>query len=238
MANESIPTAEIIYALQWLGTQKPDGTEIPVGSGVVIRHESGDYLATALHVASDCKFKPFVRRHKKWVRVNWQFVGFDKDTDVAVLKTSDGNLLPAHLTPTYGSAGTLVGETGRAMGFPVLADRKVTTHIAEHGGFPIAIATVITSYWSMSEEHPKINYLGGLVNAGFSGGAIAMPISGGRLTISGIITEKEGVLRNVYERDPSTDEYEKDEKRLYLEPSGLIKYTDISVAIDLIERNS
>ena len=191
-------------AVLWLGRALRDGVGVPVGSGVVVHHQDGEYLATALHVAEACGFQPLVRQNSEWRRCQWETVGTDREADVAVLKTSTAGLSP--LAPQYGLAGVTFGAVGRAMGFPAVSDLQEVSHVVEFDGRPVPLTVLVSSYLRPGANAPKTHYTGGYVNAGFSGGAMILPTSTG-WTIAGIITHREGVRRRISRRNATTGEF-------------------------------
>lgn len=232
------PTSEFLRAVLWLGYRKADGDVAPIGSGVVIHHQGREYLATALHVAQGCNFQPLVRRNGQWLSTSWETIGWDATADVAVLRTPTLEL--SNLTPTYGYAGVLIGAVGRAMGFPALGNPEEVSHITEMDGLPVPLTVLISSYAQLTNgADMSIHYTGGYVNSGFSGGAMLLPTTvGSGWSIGGIITHREGVLKNVYSKDANTGRFVKDEGLVIAEPSGLIRFAGIGIATSLIEQAS
>ena len=236
MTENTAPTSEFLLAVLWLGRAISDGVAVPVGSGVVVHHQDREYLATALHVAEPCGFQPLVRRYSQWFSCQWETVGIDREADVAVLKTSTAKL--TNLTPRYGLEDVVLGRVGRAMGFPAISDPQEISHVAEIEGAPVPLTTLVSSYLQpATTAAPRIHYTGGYVNAGFSGGAMLFSTSTG-WTIAGIITHREGVTRSLLRRDTTSGKFEEDGDLAYSEPSGLIRYADIRIAIDIIERDT
>ena len=235
MIDNTAPTSEFLLAVQWLGCVTNKGSTVPAGSGVVVHHQGGEYLATALHVARVCGFQPLVRRNSQWSSTQWETVGIDESADVAVLKTNKAKL--SGLTPRYGFAHVLIGAVGRAMGFPALSDPMEISYIGEIHSVPLPLTTLVSAYFRPgTDAGAGIHYVGGYINAGFSGGAMLLPTSEG-WSIGGIITHREGVLRNVYHKNPGTGQLEKDEELVIGEPSGLIRFAGIGIVTDLIERS-
>ena len=235
MIDQTAPTSEFLLAVQWLGCVTNKGSAVPVGSGVVVHLQDEEYLATALHVAQDCQFQPLIRRSKQWASARWETVGIDERADVAVLKTSTATL--SRLTPRYGLGHVLMGAVGRAMGFPAITDPEEVSHIGEIKGVPVPLTTLVSAYFSPgTDAGTGIHYAGGYVNAGFSGGAMLFPTTEG-WTVGGIIMHREGVLRNVYRRDPKTNRFNKDNELAISEPSGLIRFAGFDIVTDIIERN-
>ena len=230
MTQSTAPTSEFIYATLWLGGLNSDGNVTPTGTGVVVHHREQEFLATALHVARQCNFQPLVRRNGFWGRCHWSIVGIDEEADIVVLEPHPANL--SNSTPEYGRDGVTIGAVGRAMGFPALSDPGELDHIGELEGHPIPVTVLVSSYFSQLEgQNLRVHYLGGYVNAGFSGGPILLPSDTG-WRIAGIITHREAVVRSMYRRNEETGETE---RILYGEPSGLIRFADIRVAIELID---
>ena len=230
MTQLSAPTSEFIYATLWLGKTHYDAAPSPIGSGVVVHHREREFLATALHVARQCEFQPVVKRNGSWWRVQWSVVGIDEVADIAVLETKPSKL--SNLTPEYGHVGITLGAIGRAMGFPALSDPREVDHIGELEGHPIPLTVLVSSYLSFREgQETSVHYLGGYVNAGFSGGPVLLPSDNG-WKIAGIITHREAVIKSMYRTNEETS---KTERILYGEPSGLIRFADIRVAIALID---
>lgn len=232
------PTLDFLRAVLWLGYQKADGDEAPIGSGVVVHHQGREYLATALHVAQGCNFQPLLRRGGRWLSPSWETIGTDAKADVAVLRVSSGEL--SNLNPTYGYAGVIIGAVGRAMGFPVLENPEEMSHITEMDGLPVPLTVLVSSYSQLtSDAAMSVHYTGGYVNAGFSGGAMLLPTAvGNGWSIVGIITHREAFFRNVYRKDANTGRFAKDEGLVVAEPSGLIRFAGIGIAINLIEQDS
>ena len=233
MIDNSAPTSEFLSAVLWLGRATTESSAVPVGSGVVVHHQGGEYLATALHVADACRFQPLVRRDSQWSYAQWQTVGINAAADVAVLRTSTGKL--SGLTPRYGFAHVLLGAVGRAIGFPALTDPQEISHIGEMHGLPMPLTTLVSAYFRPDSDAAGIHYVGGYVNAGFSGGAMLLPSTEG-WTIAGIITHKEGVQRSIYRRNTVTGQFAEDSSLAFSEPSGLIRFAGIRIATDLVER--
>ena len=229
-------TAEVIYAVLWLGCQTGEGLGRPIGSGVVIHHEGHEYLATALHVAVPCAFNPLVRRNGKWRTITWERVVTDEALDIAVLRTSQEHVQLSSLTPSYGAkAGTSYGSIGRALGFPALSAEFIEPGMAERmiqeldGGHPIPVPVVVTVSFVFNRD---TMYTGGYVNSGFSGGAIVYPTAGKqkhRWSIAGIITERGGVLK-------STGIDEGGKHVVIMEPTGMVKFTRMESVLALIDR--
>ena len=234
MIDNTAPTSEFLLAVQWLGCVTNNGSAVPAGSGVVVHLQDDEYLATALHVAQACQFQPLVRKNKQWASAQWETVGIDEKADVAVLRTSTARL--SHLTPRYGLGRVLLGAVGRAMGFPALTDPKEVSHIGDIEGAPMPLTTLVSAYFSPgTDAGTGIHYAGGYVNAGFSGGAMLLPTTEG-WTVGGIITHREGVIRNVYRRDPKTNRLNEDNELAISEPSGLIRFAGFNIVTDIIEQ--
>lgn len=235
MLDNTAPTAEYLLSVQWLASATSNGSAAPVGSGVVVHHQDKEYLATALHVANDCRFQPLIRRREEWCSAQWQTIGMDESADVAVLRTSTASL--ASLTPRYGLGNVTIGAVGRAMGFPAISDPEAVSHISDIEGVPLPLTTLVSAYFSPgTDANAEIHYAGGYVNAGFSGGAMLLPTAQG-WTIGGIITHREGVLRTVYRRNSETGQLEKDNDLAISEPSGLIRFAGFKIVTDIIERH-
>lgn len=100
------------------------------------------------------------------------------------------------------------------------------------------MTTLNSTYWGgEGSKEAGIHYLGGYVNAGFSGGAIIFPTQEG-WTVAGIITHREGVLKEyvLFRRNKETGELETTgEVVISGEPSGIIRFADIQVALAIIE---
>ena len=219
-------TAEIIYAVLWLGKVRDDSTAVPVGSGVVVHHRGNEYLATACHVAKECDFNPLIRRMNEWKRIQWDLVVADEHRDVAVLKSA-ASLTP--LTPAYGDANTRYGSLGRAMGFPTLDNRYLET-VSEFGdidGHPLPITAVVSA--TMAPRDGDFQFAGGYVNSGFSGGAIVFPTEDSSWTIVGVITERGAVLRPIGTAEKGRPLYT-------LEPTGVVKFVRMKTVLELIDR--
>ena len=234
MTNNTAPTSEYLSAILWLGTLSNKGSVVPAGSGIVVHLHNQEYLATALHVAKACGYQPWVRRKSQWGSAQWETVGINQEADVAVLRASDARLSPQ--TPKYGLAGVLLGGVGRAMGFPAITDPEEISHVAEMNGRPLPLTTLVSAYLRPGTDAGSgIHYVGGYVNAGFSGGAMLLPTTEG-WTIGGVITHKEGVTRNIYRRNAATGRFTEDRDLAFQEPSGLIRFAGFDVVTDLIER--
>ena len=161
MMSQPAPTNEFLISVLWLGLPRPDGNVVPAGSGVVVHHHGGEYLATASHVAKDCSFQPFVRRHGQWGQAQWETIGTNEDADIAVLRTSTANL--SHLTPQYGFAHTVLGAIGRALGFPALSNPTEISHVAEIEGMPIPLTTLVSTYLRLdASAESSVQYMGGV----------------------------------------------------------------------------
>ena len=240
MVQHIAPTSEFLTSVLWLGTttEPRNGIGVPAGSGVVVRHHGEQFLATALHVAKDCRFQPLVRRNGDWRRADWETVGVNEGADVAVLRTSTADLTP--LEGRYGFADVIIGAVGRAIGFPSLTDRAEVSHFAESNGLPVPLTTLIASYFRAGPEATTaIHYAGGYINSGFSGGAILLPTLDGGWTFGGIITHREGISRNSISRiNPETQRPEVDPNLSVNEPSGLIRYAGIGNVTNIIENES
>ena len=226
------PTAEFIYAVLWLGTPINEGATMPVGTGVVVHWNGEEYLATALHVAKECRFQPHIRRAGHWWSPQWTTVGIDQTTDLAVLKTAMAKL--SNLTPRYGTEGVILGAIGRAMGFPAFGSARDIDHIAEIEGHPVPLTVLVSAYLNLPDDPARpIHFTGGYINAGFSGGAMVFPANDG-WTIAGIITHRAGLWRPVFRRKEETGEYIEDPALFVSEPSGMIRFTDFSEVERLI----
>jgi len=81
----------------------------------------------------------------------------------------------------------------------------------------------------------KVHYAAGVVNAGFSGGAILVPTTSSDWRIAGVITHVEGVVRPVQRLHPQTEKGEPTDYA-YLQPSGIIRFADIGVAQAIVEQ--
>ena len=219
--NEIAPTTEFILSVFWLGHITDNGDANPIGSGVAIKHDGVEYLATALHVAKDCNFNPLIRRQRKWQAAKWETIGADESVDIAVLKTYPNKLI--RLQPRYGTGNVIIGGIGRAMGFPNINDPNELDRYAETPeGHPVPMAVLVSSYVTPRDDGIYgTNYTGGYINAGFSGGAMLFP-TGDSWTIAGIITKKGYTYTKGY---PG------------LEHSGLIGYCDIDIVKKLIEES-
>lgn len=230
MADPVAPTSAYLFAVRWLARAEAHRA-IPLGSGVVVHHLDDEYLATALHVAQRCNFQPLIRQDSQWRSAEWETMGKNARADIAVLKTSTARL--SSLTPRYGAANVLLGAVGRAMGFPSIPNPNETGHIEEVQGIPVPLTTLVSAYLRPGGRS-GIHYAGGYVNAGFSGGAMLLPTGEG-WTIAGIITHRGTVSRNIFRMNPETGEYKEDKELAYSEPSGLVRFADFGVVIDLIE---
>lgn len=235
MVQNIAPTSEFLTSVLWLGTTTELGIGTPEGSGVVVRYGDEQFLATAFHVAEACRFQPLVRRQGAWRRANWETVGVNESADVAVLRTSAGDLSP--LDARYGFADVIIGAVGRAIGFPAITDQAEISHFAEIDGLPVPLTTLVSSYFRAGPEASTgIHYAGGYINSGFSGGAMLLPTRDGGWTFGGIITHREGVSRrSISRRDQETCRFELDPNLSVNEPSGLIRYAGIGNVTNLIE---
>ncbi len=215
------PTAEFIYSVFWLGCAIDDDYARPIGSGVAIQHDGQEYLATALHVAKDCNFNPLIRRQKQWMQAKWEIIATDELVDIAILKTNTGKLL--RLVPKYGTANTVIGGIGRAMGFPAIFNSNELDLYAETpDGHPVPMAVLISTYYVPSDRDDRMTYYtGGYVNSGFSGGAMLFSTEKD-WTIAGVITTKGYTYKELSSNIN------------ILEPSGLIGYCDVSTIQKLI----
>lgn len=221
-------TSEFICAVLWLGCMNNSNEVIPLGSGVVIHYRGNEYLATAHHVAEPCKFNPFVRRKGKWRSIAWQVLIADEDLDIAVLKTQ---AKLSNLTPVYGSAHTVYGSIGQAMGFPTLDTRLAgsTAMIHEMDGHPLPITVVVSASIVLEGA---FQYAGGYVNSGFSGGAVVYPTNAkGKYgwSIVGIITERGGVWKQ------TGFDKESNKPVFVSEPTGMVKFVRMKTVFELID---
>ena len=219
------PTADVLNPILWLGCHE-SGKLTSMGSGVAVNINGGQYLATALHVISDCKLNPWVRYNGQWNAINWQTLAVDEDNDIAVLKTE--TILDSQKIPVlYGEpAGLIYGQIGYALGFPGFVDeRKLSTdHIIEAEGRPLPIVSLaVANFTSMGNATYSASY----INAGFSGGAIVFPVGNDKWTIAGIITHFPTVRRAVYRNGIETGDY-------INQHTGLVGYTPFQVVETLI----
>ena len=121
------------------------------------------------------------------------------------------------------------------MGFPALTNPGDISHIEEIEGMPVPLTALVSAYCRIgTNASSKIHYVGGYVNAGFSGGAMVFQTTEG-WTIAGIVTHKESVQRSIYRRKPETGCFEEDDSLLYPEPSGLIRFADFKNITNLIK---
>ena len=232
------PTLDVLRPVLWLGTRRDDGTVVSVGSGVVLQVADRAYLATALHVANDCGLQPLIRFKGQWIAIGWTAVARDNGLDIAILKPENDRTRFAlsRVALSRNDGGRIpLGSIGRALGFPVLVDPRDTSHISQvDGGLPIPFNVLISHYGST--ENPRgVEYLGGYINSGFSGGAVVFPAyndAGIGWKIMGIITHREGVLRERTDYDAKTNERK---KYWHGEPSGIVRYVSIKKVFDMVK---
>ena len=236
IANLTAPTSEIICAVRWLAKQDPNKCTSPIGSGVVYTPNGENCMVTANHVAALCNYNPLVRQHNSWLPAEWELVGYDTKRDIAVLHCLSANLL--ELTPRYGIESVIYATLGRALGFPAV--RTANNFVfSEMDGLPLAIPVPVAAYFGFNAnaEMDGMHYVGGYINAGFSGGAIVFPTPAG-WTIAGIITEKASIVRPTYRYDQDIGDLSIDKNQVLQEHSGLTKYTNISIAEEIISRSN
>lgn len=210
----------------WLACQTPEGRIIGTGSGVSLLHKGEEYVVTANHVVEGCNYDPRVRQNNGWRKGRWETVATSKILDIAVLRTN----ARLHPRASYGSDKMTMGTLGRAIGFPLpdanlmelpdmWADMMGEMDIGGYG-HPIPTQVPIAA-----THAPKrgAHYVGGYVNSGFSGGAIAVPTGEG-WKIAGIITERGQVVK------PLGD------GQFLIEPTGLVRFVDIEAIRELIDR--
>ncbi len=230
------PTSEFICTVRWLA-KNDNGQAHPVGSGVVYSLNKANCLVTANHVAKSCDYDPLIRQEKSWKTAKWKLVGHDTKRDIAVLHCLSAKLLPHTLNPIYGIESTFWGTLGLALGFPQIMNED-SLIFSESKGLPIAIPVPIAANFSSGEnaDMDGMHYVGGYINAGFSGGAIIFPTLAG-WTIAGIITRKASILRHVYQQGQGIDGASKDKNQIIQEHTGLTKFTEIRIAEDIIKNN-
>lgn len=156
-----------------------------IGSGVLIHHAGKEYVATALHVAEDCNFEPLIGTAFLWRPSTWETVGIDQANDVAVLERvgeRDNNLTSSTLH--YGFNRVTSGAMANAFGFPITKP-PIQWSIMGGTGRPVPMAVSVLTYPAMGD----IQYCGGYLNYGFSGGAI-VAWAETHPTVIGIISEK------------------------------------------------
>ena len=199
----------------------------------MLRHDGGEFLVTALHVAKGCGFQPRIRWAGEWREAKWETIATDEIADIAVLQSDLQPPIHPNLNPRYGRGEVMLGGVGRAMGFPALFDEAEVSHIGEMQGLPLAVSTVISAYWASNDDaKPGIEYLGGYINSGFSGGAIVLPTTNHGWTIAGVISERGAVKKSMFKRNEETGETF---RIIYGEPSGLIRFAGIEFVIELLD---
>ena len=221
------PTGNLLNPLLWLSCHV-NGDLVSTGSGVVINTDGVEHLATVLHVIEDCGLNPRVRSYGKWQAIDWQTVAFDRQHDVAVLKT-DSVLDSQRIPVKYGEpAGMVYGAVGYVLGFPTWVDagRIQTEHVIEAGGRPIPIASLVVANFAASGGS---TYSASYINAGFSGRAVVFPLEDDDWAIAGLVTHFPTIKRSVYWGSVETGDY-------VLEHTGLVGYTSLPVVLDLIAR--
>ena len=236
-----VPSAEVINPVVCLGEQR-DGEVQPCGSGVLIRHDHTEYLCTALHVIEHGQLQPYVRYDSQWHKIDWQVVCTSEEYDIAVLKTQR-ILDPQQLAVVYGEPpGTVHGQVGYALGFPM----QPVEELLEVGGKPMArVASVTINASAPGRQGGCTKYALGYINAGFSGGAIALPrLPKKTWAILGIIIHVEAIERPVYckkdkpeqaSEPPRVDLGPEQETEYYvLEHNGTIGYVPMEIIQTMI----
>lgn len=196
------------------GCSKPMPEPAPAGTGVILHYAGQEFVVTALHVAKQCDFNPLIDYKGDWTNSSWRTIGVSDDiTDIAVLQrvgSSDSKI--ARLSARYGTTGTTFGAASVALGFPVAAPESVEWSRRDDDQRPVPIGAPLTLYFAPGD----IQYSGGYLNHGFSGGPV-VAWSGGNSTITGIITRKL-VTKATYDNKTRT------------EHAGLVAFAAIEVA--------
>ena len=221
------PEANVLNRLLWLGKGNSDDS-LPVGSGVIVCHNNKQYLATALHVAESCDFRPSVRFSGQWNSMNWRTVAISPDHDIAILETAS-TLDSQKISVLYGEPeGLVFGQIGYALGYPGFHDDSGLSinHIIEVHGRPMPMVALVVANFSAGGTS---TYSASYINAGFSGGAIVFPMPDNDWTIAGIITHFPTVPRQVYRDGKKT-------RDIVMQHAGLVGYTTFGVVEDLIEK--
>ncbi len=194
----SVPTANVLTRAIWFGRRKDSGIESG-GSGFAVTVDGDNYVVTAHHVAKGCEYKPHVRSDGQWEQHDWDVLADDADADVTVLRCIDMPHLGGALPLEYGLVrGAMHGQLGFAVGFPSIFDKdrkRLTGHISEIDGLPIAIATML-----VLNLKPGIDasFSASYVNDGYSGGAMVYPVpDSNRWAFAGTITAFPTIRRHV-----------------------------------------
>lgn len=227
-----------INSVLWLGRLGKNGAVEGIGSGVSIRHREIPLLVTAKHVVGETESAPalVVRYNGKWNPVSMGVVAGDEEMDITVL---NGESLLGDLPPIQkGTANTVHGTLGRALGFPMVCDsvslEELAETIGEVNGRPIPIPAVVTS--AIPAGTGKSQYASGYVNAGFSGGGVFYPVNAGNdgagsWSLVGIVTER-GAIQKEVEVTVEEERY----RTVQVEPTGLVKFAKVEAILNLIER--
>ena len=221
------PEANVLNRLLWLGKGNADDS-FPVGSGVIFYHNNKQYLATALHVAESCDFRPSVRFSGQWNSIDWRTVATSPDHDIAILETTF-TLDSQKISVLYGEPeGLVFGQIGYAVGYPGFQDGSGLSinHIIEVHGRPVPMVALVVANFSAGGTS---TYSASYINAGFSGGAIVFPMPDNDWTIAGIITHFPTVPRPVYRDGKETQD-------VVMQHAGLVGYVTFGVVEDLIEK--
>lgn len=228
-------TRQFIMAVFWLGRG-----QMPVGSGVGILHNGREYLVTARHVAEPCNYNPTIRARNQWLDFKswpWKVVANDEHLDITVLQT-DADL---HISKAvqYGQDDTIYGTLGRALGFPTLhAHLSLTEQLQAYGeaggGRPLPVNVLVTVNLGSGDKY-SVQYAGGYLNSGFSGGAILWPVHSQYTeskkpgwTLAGIITERGHIYRRMGSDNQGQPVY-------LVEPSGMVRFTKIEAVFAMID---
>lgn len=213
----TLPTLEDVRPVQWLG----HGTSSPAGSGVVFHAAEQNYLVTAKHVLDAITTDLRIFQEHEWRRVEWNLVTEDANLDVAVmaLLTDAPPLFP---TQKMGVAGTRYGDIGRALGFPAHSE----TLFSAYQGVPIPVPIPICAYDNPMSD---IQIAGGYLNAGYSGGAVLLPVDGAN-SLAGIITEKHNLMRPTVRSSDASLQHE----LLAIESTGIFQFTSMDAVLRLL----
>lgn len=136
------------------------------GSGIGILRGERQYLVTAAHICSNPKHllvntnRPGAWSPIRGLKSVW------KDSDLAIFRSDQENLIRPDLQPCLGSKGQVWGGIGFLLGFPEIPRYEWNEHR------PIPMPTLVAGSWSSG----SVGWLGGFVGPGYSGGAVIFKV--------------------------------------------------------------
>lgn len=219
----TLPTLENIFPVQWLG----HGTSGPAGSGVIFHAADQNYLVTAKHLLDTIATDPRIFQAHEWRLAKWNLVAEDASLDVAILAFHETEP-PLFPTQKMGVAGTRYGDIGRALGFPASSENLFSAY----QGIPVPVPIPICAYVNPVSD---IQIAGGYLNAGYSGGAVLLPLDGahsldGTHSLAGIITEKHNLMRPIVSAADESVQHD----LLAVESTGIFQFTSMDAVLRLL----